>query len=114
MKKIQLILTLFGSGKITFKAFVFGVWSFFFLVQPLRAQLDEFTALPQERELYNTIPGSEDKGSILDTANPMELMNLLRRATSMDDATSPSDAVDEALRSFELEGEGNSSLISDY
>ena len=34
-------------------------------------------------------------------ADPLRLMNALKRATAMDDATSPSDALDEALKAFE-------------
>jgi len=58
---------------------------------------------PHDREMYNTSPGGNDEISILDASNPLELMNRLRRLTAMDDATSPSDAVDEALRALELE-----------
>jgi len=37
----------------------------------------------------------------LDVTNPMELMNRLRNSSSMDSATSPKDAVDEALRQLD-------------
>ena len=36
----------------------------------------------------------------MDSANPIELMNKLRKASSLDDATQPGDAVDAALRDF--------------
>lgn len=39
-------------------------------------------------------------GSILDATNPMDLMNRLRRATALDDATPPGDAVDAAIQDF--------------
>ena len=53
----------------------------------------------QERELdYGT--GTNRGGSALDSANPIDLMNKLRKATSMDNATNPGDAVDAALRDF--------------
>ncbi|WP_255023904.1 hypothetical protein [Cyanobium sp. T1G-Tous] len=53
----------------------------------------------QERELdYGT--GTNRGGTVLDSANPIDLMNKLRKATSMDDATPPGDAVDAALRDF--------------
>ena len=53
----------------------------------------------QERELdYGT--GTNRGGTVLDSANPIDLMNKLRKATSMDDATNPGDAVDAALRDF--------------
>jgi hypothetical protein len=52
----------------------------------------------QERELdYGT--GSKG-GSVLDATNPVDLMNRLRRATALDDATPPGDAVDAALKDF--------------
>ena len=54
----------------------------------------------QERELdYGT--GTNKGGSALDSANPIDLMNKLRKATSMDNATNPGDAVDAALRDFQ-------------
>ncbi len=59
------------------------------------------TENPQENELFNTLPGSSQKDSILDATNPMDLLNKLRRATAMDDATTPSDAIDDALKAFE-------------
>lgn len=53
----------------------------------------------QERELdYGT--GTNRGGSVLDSTNPIDLMNKLRKATAMDDATPPGDAVDAALRDF--------------
>ena len=53
----------------------------------------------QERELdYGT--GTNRGGSVIDSANPIDLMNKLRKATAMDDATPPGDAVDAALRDF--------------
>ena len=33
-------------------------------------------------------------------ANPFEIVEMLRRANSMNDATKPSDAIDDALKSF--------------
>ena len=54
----------------------------------------------QERELdYGT--GTNRGGSALDSTNPWELMNKLRKATSLDDATQPGDAVDAALKDFD-------------
>ncbi len=41
----------------------------------------------------------EDDGSALPT-NPFELVEMIRRQNSMNDATDPSDAIDDALRSF--------------
>ena len=33
-------------------------------------------------------------------SNPFELVEMIRRANSMNDATNPSDAIDDALKSF--------------
>ena len=73
------------------------------VVDRAEAQLSGNYQTPQERDLYNTVPGNNDKGTILDATNPMDLMNRLRRSTAMDDATAPSDAIDAALKALELE-----------
>ncbi len=84
------------------------LWTVFFLPFDItgltlgaKAQLNSDFQTPVERELYESSPGGSDKNSIFDATNPMQLMNILRRATAMDDATPPSDAVDQALRAFE-------------
>ena len=55
----------------------------------------------QEQQVYDYGPSSgsgKGGGSILDSANPMDLMNKLRKSTAMDDATPPGDAIDQALK----------------
>ena len=42
---------------------------------------------------------TEDDGSALPT-NPFELVEMIRRYNSMNNATNPSDAIDDALKSF--------------
>ena len=42
---------------------------------------------------------TEKEGSALPT-NPFELVEMIRRQNSMNDATNPSDAIDDALKSF--------------
>ena len=42
---------------------------------------------------------TEDDGSVLPT-NPFEIVEMIRRQNSMNDATNPSDAIDDALKSF--------------
>ena len=42
---------------------------------------------------------TEDDSSALPT-NPFELVEMIRRQNSMNDATNPSDAIDDALKSF--------------
>ena len=41
----------------------------------------------------------ENDSSVLPT-NPFELVEMIRRQNSMNDATKPSDAIDDALKSF--------------
>ena len=54
----------------------------------------------EEIELNNsTKDGFENNSSV--PTNPFEIVDMLRKANSMNDATSPSDAVDEAIRSFD-------------
>ena len=47
----------------------------------------------------NTSTKTEDDSSVLPT-NPFELVEMIRRHNSMNDATDPSDAIDDALKSF--------------
>ena len=56
---------------------------------------------PQQRDVLQTVPGQKNQESVLDATNPMELMNRLRRANAMNDATPPADAIDAALRALE-------------
>lgn len=57
-------------------------------------------ATPQmQRELdYGT--GKSQDSNIFKSADPIDLMNKLRRSTALDDATPPADAVDAALKGF--------------
>lgn len=53
-----------------------------------------------QRELdYGT--GKNDGGSLFNSANPIDLMNKLRKSSALDDATSPQDAVDAALKGLD-------------
>ena len=47
----------------------------------------------------DTSTKTEDKSSIIPT-NPFELVEMIRRQNSMNDATNPSEAIDDALNSF--------------
>ena len=47
----------------------------------------------------DTSTKTEDDGSAIPT-NPFELVEMIRRQNSMNDATDPYDAVEDALRSF--------------
>ena len=68
---------------------------------PAVAQMGSAYETPQERQLYSPESAGSAGGSVLDATNPMDLMNRLRRANAMNDATPPSDAIDAALKALE-------------
>ena len=47
----------------------------------------------------DTSTKKDDSGSVIPT-NPFELVEMIRRQNSLNDATKPSDAIDDALKSF--------------
>ena len=54
--------------------------------------------LSKELEIDTSTKPEED-GSVIPT-NPFEIVEMIRRQNSMNDATNPSDAIDDALKSF--------------
>ena len=44
----------------------------------------------------------EDENNLNFPTNPFEIVDRIRRANSMNDATKPSDAIDEAIKSFDM------------
>lgn len=56
---------------------------------------------PMEQQVYGGSGPSSGSGSILNSANPIDLMNKIRKGTALDDATPPSSAIDQALRDFD-------------
>ena len=54
----------------------------------------------EEIELYNNTQDELESNKSLPT-NPFEMVDMLRKVNSMNDATSPSDAVDEAIKTFD-------------
>ena len=71
---------------------------FFIVLIPLRSDYLNAEYLFEELEI-DTSTKTEDDSSALPT-NPFELVEMIRRQNSMNDATDPSDAIDDALRSF--------------
>ena len=57
-------------------------------------------SIDEKRDIYNTFDSESqiDQGLPID---PFDLMNRLKQAEAMDDATTPSDALDEALKAFD-------------
>ena len=70
----------------------------------------------QEQRFYDYGPGGSNgssKGnSILDSTNPIDLMNKIRKGTALDDATNPGDAVDAALKELDAQAPAPSSAGS--
>jgi len=57
----------------------------------------------EEFQIDSSTKTEEDKSLI--PTNPIELVDMIRRYNSLNDATNPSDAIDDALESFNnLEG----------
>jgi len=71
---------------------------FFTLLIPLKGNYLNAEYLLEELEI-DTSTKTEYDSSVLPT-NPFELVEMIRRQNSMNDATDPSDAIDEALKSF--------------
>ena len=71
---------------------------FFTLLIPLKSNYLNAEYIFQELEI-DTSTKTEDDSSALPT-NPFELVEMIRRQNSMNDATDPSDAIDDALKSF--------------
>ena len=57
--------------------------------------------LYKELEIKHNNAYEDDNGASL-PSNPFELVEMIRRANSMNDATKPSDALDEAIKSFDM------------
>ena len=82
-KQLSILALLFYSLIFGYKSLVFSSQENYF----------------EEIELNNTKDGYESNSTI--PTNPFEIVDMLRKANSMNDATSPSDAIDEAIRSFD-------------
>ena len=64
----------------------------------LRSDFLNAEYLLEEMEI-DTSTKSDDNGSVIPT-NPFQIVEMIRRYNSMNDATNPSDAIDDALNSF--------------
>ena len=71
---------------------------FFTLLFSLKGDYLNAEYLFEELEI-DTSTKTEDDSSFIPT-NPFELVEMIRRQNSMNDATDPSDAIDDALKSF--------------
>ena len=71
---------------------------FFILLISLKGDYLKAEYLFAELEI-DTSTKTEDDSSVIPT-NPFELVEMIRRFNSLNDATNPSDAIDDALKSF--------------
>ena len=71
---------------------------FFSLFIPLKSDYLNAEYLFEELEI-DTSTKTDNNSSALPT-NPFELVEMIRRQNSMNNATDPSDAIDDALKSF--------------
>ena len=70
----------------------------FILLTSLKGDYLNAEDLFRKLEIDNSTKIDEDS-SVLPT-NPFEIVEMIRRQNSMNDATNPSDAIDDALKSF--------------
>ena len=82
--------------KSLYKSITFLI--FFTLFISLKSDYLNAEYILEELEI-DTSTKTEDDSSALPT-NPFELVEMIRRQNSLNDATDPSDAIDDALKSF--------------
>ena len=76
-------------------------FKFFILLTPLillNGNCLNAEYLFDELEIDSSTKNDENSSAI--PTNPFELVEMIRRQNSMNDATNPSDAIDDALKSF--------------
>ena len=82
--------------KSLYKSITFLI--FFILLISLKNDYLNTEYLYEELEI-DTSTKTDDDGSVIPT-NPFQIVEMIRRYNSMSDATNPSDAIDDALDSF--------------
>jgi len=65
---------------------------------PFKSNLLNAEYLPEELQIDSSTKTEEDSSAI--PTNPFEIVEMIRRYNSLNDATNPSDAIDDALKSF--------------
>ena len=71
---------------------------FFILFFSLKIDYLNAEYLFEELEIDNSTKAKDDSSAL--PTNPFEIVEMIRRQNSMNDATNPSDAIDDALKSF--------------
>ena len=89
----------FIFNKKLFQIFLLSILSFEFLSSKIKSE-ENYLYNELEINQTNNLDGLDGKSEI--PSNPFELVEMIRRANSMNDATKPSDAVDDAIKSFDM------------
>ena len=71
---------------------------FFISLVSLKGDLLNAEYLSEELQIDSSTKTEDEQGAI--PTNPFEIVDMIRRFNSLNDATSPSDALDDALKSF--------------
>ena len=71
---------------------------FFISLISLKGDLLNAEYLSEELQIDSSTKTEDEQGAI--PTNPFEIVEMIRRFNSLNDATSPSDALDDALKSF--------------
>ena len=71
---------------------------FFISLISFKGDLLNAEYLPEELQIDSSTKREEDSSGV--PTNPFEIVEMIRRYNSMNDATNPSDAIDDALKSF--------------
>ena len=79
-----------------FKPITFVI--FFTLLIPFKSDYLKAEYLFEELEIDSSTKTDDDSSAL--PTNPFELVEMIRRQNSMNGATNPSDAIDDALNSF--------------
>ena len=83
-----------------FKKFSKSIPYLFFLISLISLEGDFLNAeyLSEELQIDSTTKTGKDNSAF--PTNPFEIVEMIRRHNSLNDATNPSDAIDDALESF--------------
>ena len=83
-----------------YKKYSKSIFSLIFLVSLISLKSDFLNAEYLFEDLdIDASTKKDDSGSVIPT-NPFEIVEMIRRHNSLNDATKPSDAIDDALESF--------------
>ena len=93
MKSNKIKIILFKEPTKSIYLFIFSIFFIFLKGDFLNAEY------LSENYQIDTSTKIEDNSSAIPT-NPFEIVEMIRRNNSLNDATSPSDALDDALESF--------------